>query len=372
MFAGLNRRLDVLIGRMVAVNPWTNVYGVGRSLLGLGTLLTLVFTLPEVLFTPALDIERVPVCLGLGERLSLFCLLEGEPPLARWLAIAIMLLVVSGWRPRVTGVLHWWVCFSLVNSVLLVDGGDHVALVLSFLLLPITLTDPRRSHFERRAAPEVPTSGEDVRRLVAAFAHGAIRVQLAVLYLHAAFAKCAVPEWQNGTAIYYWLEDPQYGLAGWLQPVVLPLLRLPFVVAPVTWGVIALEFALFGGLMADKRYRPALLAGGLLLHLGIAVMHGLVSFSIAMAGALVLFLRPLDQELRLPEAGRWLCEAAARLSRGAPASDAVGAGATRALRSSEGSGARMDRNRSQLDLSRLKPTGADWAAIRPSAHSPDQ
>jgi antimicrobial peptide system SdpB family protein len=298
MLTRIIQRVDVLIGRLAGIDPWTNVYGTARSLLALSTLLTLAFTSEEVLFKPALDIENVPVCVGLGGRLSLFCLLEDRLTLARWIAIGILVVVLSGWRPRITGLLHWWVCVSLVNSVLLIDGGDHVTLVLSFLLLPIALTDPRRSHFARRPrVEEAPRSpGEAIRRLVAVFAHLAIRFQLAVLYLHAAFAKCGVPEWQNGTAIYYWLVDPQYGAAEWLQPMILPLLRLPYVLTPVTWGVIALEFALFAGLLAERRYRPILLAAGLSLHLAIAVMHGLISFSLAMAGALILFLRPLDRE----------------------------------------------------------------------------
>jgi hypothetical protein len=34
---------------------------------------------------------------------------------------------------------------------------------------------------------------------------------------------------------------------------------------------------------------------GILFHVGIAVLQGLVSFSLIMIGALVLYLRPLDQ-----------------------------------------------------------------------------
>ncbi len=329
----LNRLIDGVIGSMLAVDPWTNVYGVARSLLALGTLLTLASTADEILFKPALDIEQVPVCVGVGSRVSLFCVLQDDVGLARWVAILIMLVVVSGWRPRITGVLHWWVCFSLVNSVLLVDGGDHVGLVLSFLLLPMTLTDDRRWHFERRphAQDERVAPAEAARRLIAAFGHLAIRVQLAVLYLHAAFAKCAVTEWQNGTAIYYWLIDPQYGVAEWLQPLVFPLLRLPYVVAPVTWGVIAFEFLLFAGLLAERRFRPYLLGGGLLLHLSIALFHGLISFSLAMTGALILYLRPLEQPFRLPIFGAWPARPALPVYSGAArvATGSVGADATR-------------------------------------------
>jgi hypothetical protein len=44
-------------------------------------------------------------------------------------------------------------------------------------------------------------------------------------------------------------------------------------------------------LFMDKKYRRYLLVLGLCFHLAIAVVHGLVSFFFAMAGALVLYLR---------------------------------------------------------------------------------
>lgn len=302
----LTRPIDQLIGRLIGVDPWTQVYGVARTLLACSTLLTLLFTKPEVLFTPALDIEHVPVCFGATRYISLFCLLDGHLRLACWIAIAILGVVASGWRPRVTGVFHWWICFSLVSSAVLVDGGDHVAMVLSFLLLPITLTDSRRSHFDVIDQRPAAGSREECRRLIAHFSRIAIRVQIAVLYLHAAFAKAAVTEWQNGTALYYWLTDPQYGVPRWQEPLVLPLLRMPYVIAPATWAVMAFEFLLFTGLLARREYLPYLLATALTFHCGIALMHGLVSFSLAMAGALVLFLRPFDQPFafRLPWAKR--------------------------------------------------------------------
>jgi hypothetical protein len=48
------------------------------------------------------------------------------------------------------------------------------------------------------------------------------------------------------------------------------------------------------GLTAKRSVRPWLLAAGFGLHLGIAVLMGLWSFSLAMMGCLVLYLRPLD------------------------------------------------------------------------------
>ena len=62
--------------------------------------------------------------------------------------------------------------------------------------------------------------------------------------------------------------------------------------AALTWGTVALEFALALAIVLAPRRWPALLLGGLALHGGIAVLMGLWSFSLAMSAALILYLRP--------------------------------------------------------------------------------
>ena len=70
-----------------------------------------------------------------------------------------------------------------------------------------------------------------------------------------------------------------------------------------------------GGGCLNARSRPSarrspLLLAGLALHAGILVMHGLVSFSIAMMAALILYLRPSEMPFALSQQGtrlrRWL------------------------------------------------------------------
>src|SRR5438445_13303437 len=63
-------------------------------------------------------------------------------------------------------------------------------------------------------------------------------------------------------------------------------------VALLTWGPLALEFAIALGLVLDQRARSRLLVLGIGFHAGIAVVIGLVSFAIAMCAALILFLPP--------------------------------------------------------------------------------
>lgn len=270
--------------------PWTNVYGLSRTLLAGGTLLTLLCNDTATLFRPASGALDVPQCGGL-HRLGAFCWVGGQLEWARWAMALILLVVASGWRPRLTGALHWWICFSLNANAMIVDGGDQVAAVLTFLLLPVTLTDPRKWHWQAGAQT---TDTGDAGRIFARVGLAAIRVQVSAIYFHAAVAKLAVAEWANGTAVYYWLSDPLFGAAEWLRPMVSMVISSPAVVL-VTWGVLALELLLCAALLLDPRHWRALLISGLLLHAGIALLHGLVSFGFSMAAALVLYLRPHEK-----------------------------------------------------------------------------
>ena len=202
-----------------------------------------------------------------------------------------------------TGWLHWWVAFSLTASTNLVDGGDLVTNNLALLLLPVTLTDRRKWHWEPRRQGD----GRSVlTRFFALSAVWAIRVQLAVIYFDAALGKTRVEEWVDGTALYYWLLDPMFGAPGYLVPLVRPFLLNGVTVALATWSVMLLEWLLFAGVVMEKRYRPMLLAAGLLFHGGIGVLQGLGSFALAMCAALILYLWPLEKEFGVVRLPAWV------------------------------------------------------------------
>jgi antimicrobial peptide system SdpB family protein len=286
------------VHRWIASSPWTNVYGLARTLLALGTLGTLTFTPNSALFTPALGAPAAPLCGGIG-RISLFCVVpEDQLGLARYLGMAIVALVASGWRPRFTALPHWWVAFSVQASITIPDGGDQVNAVLTLLLLPVALGDGRRWHW---AAPAEPDGNQrPAAALVAVATMFLIRLQVAGIYLHASVAKLGVPEWRDGTALYYWVSHPVFGAPEWLRDVLQPFLSFGPTVAALTWGTVALEFALAMGLFLSKRRWTPLLVSGLMLHGGIAVVMGLWSFSLAMFAALILYLRPWERSFALP------------------------------------------------------------------------
>lgn len=281
-------------------NPWTNVYGTARTLIALGSLLTLVLSHTRSLFSPAADRAFAVGCEGYATA-SLFCRAGVENlEVARWIAVLVLLLVVVGWRPRFTGVLHWYVAWSFMVSATIVDGGDQVAAILALLLVPVTLTDPRRWHWSRAAGVRPPNVGGWLAVLVALSSLVVIRIQVAAIYFHSTVGKLGVEEWIDGTVLYYWFTHSYFGAPAWLRPLVWVFLDSALLLPLVTWGVLALEAFLFAGLIADRRYWQPLLVMGISMHLGIALVHGIVSFSTIMFGALILYLRPFDREFPVP------------------------------------------------------------------------
>jgi antimicrobial peptide system SdpB family protein len=294
----MTKFLDDSIHNIVKVNIWSNVYGLSRSIVALGTLLTFLFNDMSTLFRPVLGVTNVPICDGLAGNLSLFCFLSNDLVVAKGLVIGVLFLVIIGIYPRITGVLHWWVNLSFISSSPLVDGGEHVAAILSFLMVPLTLCDDRRWHWaNRHGTPQTTLS--QVKQLIGFSAYQMIRLQIAIIYLHAAVAKCAVNEWTDGTALYYWFNDEVFGLGNWLRPLVEPLIFNSFTLTFLTWSIIILEFSLFASLFMKHQYRKIILVWGLTFHLGIALVHGLVSFALIMIGALIIFLVPINSQIEI-------------------------------------------------------------------------
>jgi antimicrobial peptide system SdpB family protein len=287
--------------RCSMITPWNNVYGVARSLLALATAGTLTFSATGTLFRPAAGLPPAPYCLGPG-RISLFCLVPHDRLwLARWLGVAILLVVASGWRPRITAIGHWWVSFSLFASATIPDGGDQATAVITLLLLPVALTDARRWHWQ--ALPDgTSTPMHAALRLLALSALFVIRLQVAGIYLNSSIAKLAVTEWRDGTAVYYWISQPVFGAPGWLHGLLLAVAATSLGVIAMTWGSLILEFTIAIAIVMPRRSWKYLLVAGILFHGFIALMMGLVSFSTAMAAALILYLRPVDEPFNLSPA----------------------------------------------------------------------
>ena len=272
---------------------WTNTYGVARSLIATGLFLTLAFNDASSLVQPLGDqsSEMPATSEPALMSLSLFKLLNAE--LARWISLAILSLVIIGWRPRITGILHWYVAFSYAAGAMIIDGGDQVAEVLSLLLVPVTLMDGRKWHWQPAPAGfDAKETGSAFKALVLLSVFFVIRLQVAFIYFHAGVGKMSVDEWANGTSIFYWIQSPLFGTTQFLSDLLIPFFAEELVITTLTWGVMIFEVLLFLGIALSKKWRPVLLVAGILFHFSIIVLHGLVRFFFSMAGALVVFLGP--------------------------------------------------------------------------------
>lgn len=262
--------------------PFTNVVGLGRTLLALNLILTLATNSPNDLFHPY---KTVIFELNRANFFHLFGF--NYIKLMHVLAIFLLALTASGWRPRITGIIHLWVAWSFSNATAVLDGGDQVAAIIPIYLLPICLLDKRIWHwsniFENLSLP--------IRTVGLAF-NGMLRLQVAMIYFQASTAKFLVREWADGTALYYWLNDPMMGMPMWARPVFAPILQNATILTIFTFGVMIFEVLLFSGLWMNSGCRKILLPLGIAFHGSIIFFHGLGSFFLSMTAALILFLRP--------------------------------------------------------------------------------
>jgi len=268
---------------------WNLQIGLARSLLATGTLLTLLFNSSDFL----IDITTVRDFVNPWQNLNLFFLFADNLTTAKIISVVTLLFVISGYFPFVTGVLHWFVTYSFFKSCSIIDGGDQVSSVLTLLLIPITLTDKRRNHWQESVC-EV----DSLKALVSKTAFTLVKIQVCAIYLHAFVGKVPVVEWLNGTATYYWLTHEYFGVHETLRPLYEFFLTNSFFVTLVTWGTLVFEFALSSAIFVDsKKIKLALLLSGILFHSFILVNHGLVTFFLSMTSALILYLYPNQLDL---------------------------------------------------------------------------
>ncbi|MEL6719714.1 MAG: sporulation-delaying protein SdpB family protein, partial [Bacteroidota bacterium] len=274
MFRSIDR-----FGRKLNVSAtrfnWTNTYGFARTILAIGTLITIGLNDINMLIAPLGE----PMDKGIDVYLmnfSIFSIFSENLVLAKCLSIVLLLIVASGWRPRVTGLVHFWISFSVAGSFSVIDGGDQITQILTLLILPICLIDNRKWHWEYKAERNISPLRKHMTLIVITCLF-LIRIQAAFVYYHAGIGKMFVEEWMNGTALYYWLNVPLFQISGFLSWLISPLLYNPFTVTIGTWGVMIFEVLLFLGIFMDKKWYPSLLKAGILFHFLIIVFFGLGS-----------------------------------------------------------------------------------------------
>ena len=205
-----------------------------------------------------------------------------------YVGFVVTIAFTLGYRSRISSVLFYVFTWSLFQrNVFLLTGGDNfLYLVAFFLMFADCGAYFSIDAMSRRSRPQP----RPFVAMVHNYAVLAIIVQLSLVYLTSAFYKLGGSLWQNGTAIYYVLRLSEFNLS----PFAHHFYDREIVVRLLTWGTIVFEMS-WSFLIWNRRTKPFVALGALLLHSMIGYFMGLVWFSFVFIGAQAIIFK--DSEL---------------------------------------------------------------------------
>jgi antimicrobial peptide system SdpB family protein len=260
-------------------------YALLRSVLALSTMLTLIFNSQNILFPKFFEKNEMLYSkfIIFGFNISFFIVSNIE--IFRPFFIVILLTVVLGYYPRVTGTLHFLISYIFFTTSIIVDGGDQICSNVTLLLLPITLIDSNKNHW--KSHPKIESTFG--RTIFISFSF-LICLQVSAIYLNSSLAKLNVPEWLDGTATWYWFNHEVFGVY-YLSSSLNKLLSNGIFIYFLNYSIIVLELLIAMMLFVPKEQLLVkyLYRCGILFHVMIILIHGIFSFAIVMIGCLSFY-----------------------------------------------------------------------------------
>jgi len=269
-----------------------NNIGFSRSLLAAGMLLTILFNnISQLLPRGYLQSSALS---SVGKSVNFFLLLGPEHiMMMQAAAIIILVIIISGYFMQLTCFLHFWIAASFYFFRPLNVGGDSINMLLTLLLIPVCLFDPRKNHW--RNIISIPKINARVQTIFL----WAIKLQVVYIYFDAVVKKLQTSEWRNGTIIYYWFNHNFFGLDAAFTKYTTSLLTSRPILLVIAWSSIAIEALIVTGFLWSERNKIMLLKLAIIFHVIITLVLGFSSFFFAMSGGLFLYLFPPDKRLEL-------------------------------------------------------------------------
>ncbi len=195
-----------------------------------------------------------------------------------------------GFKTRLTAILNFIFVWSLMEiNGLVLDGGSNISRILLFYLIFATTAAyfSVDSHLkENKESKTVDRNAFSLRVLVHNLAILACLAQVCIMYFTSGLHKAMGGLWQNGTAIYYILQVEEFTHPFFANLVLSSDLLL--VIGAYFTIVVQLAYPF---LLTNRYTRYAAMAGVISMHLGIAVVMGLFTFSFIMIANQMLFLK---------------------------------------------------------------------------------
>lgn len=205
------------------------------------------------------------------------------------ISIIILVLTIIGFLPRLTGVLHFAVTYLFFKTCPFIDGGDQLSSNLTFFILPLSLFDSNLNHWKNKNN----SFNGSYSKPFFIFTSLIICIQISIVYLHSSIDKLKVPEWQDGTAIWYWFTHESFGASYFILDFLKFVLSNSYVIFSLNWSVIIIELLVAMMLFVPKENMlpRVLFYLALVLHIGVILVHGIFTFSLVMIGSLIFYFK---------------------------------------------------------------------------------
>lgn len=277
-----------IIYSTITYSPFTEIIAIVRTIIASSTLLTLLFNPINTLFKKVTGIDNPPIC-DAATKYTAFCFTDGSYTIlivVKSLIIFALLLIILGYIPQVIGILHFYISYSIQNTMITIDGGEQVTLVITFWLMLISLFDNRINHWHSS------TEKWKYNKAIGWALIITLKLQIAYLYLNSAITKMKNREWLDGSAVYYYLNDNIYGIPKFLYNLFSFILETPLV-GFVTWGTLIIQLLIFASLFAGQKFRKIMFFVAITMHELFVLFIGLISFSLIMSAVLYFYFHSI-------------------------------------------------------------------------------
>lgn len=222
--------------------------------------------------------------------------------LAGWVVLLVAAIALTvGWQSRIAAIVVFVLIMSFERRNPWVFNAGDMLLRIEAIMIALAPCGAALSVDQWRRSGSFFSS-----RDCKLWALRLMQVQVTIIYLSTVVAKLRGETWQNGTSVLYSLRQVDMLVLQtpeWLTNNLL-------IMNVIAWGTLVIEAAI-GVLVWNRRWRPWVLAAGVMLHLGISMTLEVGLFS---AAIFVLYLAFVPSS-RVHAGAEWIQKRLRRLSK---------------------------------------------------------
>ncbi|GAA0437622.1 HTTM domain-containing protein [Agaribacter marinus] len=209
------------------------------------------------------------------------------------IGVVIAFFFTIGFMGRLTAILNFIFIWSLQHAnVLILDGGDNVMrIILFYLLFANTTAFFSVDGYRRKQKVSSITLSPSLFNAFHNLAVLASIIQVSFMYLTSGMHKIMGEVWQNGTALYYILQVDEYTHPFFKELII----SSDFLLLIGAYGAIFAQIT-YPFLLFNRYTRYIAIFNIIAMHIGIAIVMGLFTFSATMISIQLVLLKNEEYE----------------------------------------------------------------------------